>query len=74
MISDGRKLKFIRDWLILCSHFKAKAQTEKTDKTWRLLVKKVTRAKAMSCLTNRKVPEVVAMSWARYNSRVAKLR
>lgn len=58
----------------LCSHFKAKAQTEKTDKTWRLLVKKVTRAKAMSCLTNRKVPEVVAMSWARYNSRVAKLR
>ncbi|KAE8811421.1 Histone acetyltransferase HAC5 [Hordeum vulgare] len=59
----------------LCSHFKAKAQTEKADKTWRLLVKKVTRAKVMSSLAERKVvPEVVAESWARYNGRVAKLR
>ncbi|CAM0904136.1 unnamed protein product [Alopecurus aequalis] len=58
----------------LCSHFKAKAQANKADKTWRLLVKKVTRAKVMSSLANRKVPEVVSASWARYNSRVAKLR
>ncbi|KAE8811426.1 Histone acetyltransferase HAC5 [Hordeum vulgare] len=59
----------------LCSHFKAKAQTGKADKTWRLLVKKVTRAKAMSSLAERKVvPAVVAESWARYNRRAAKLR
>uniref|UniRef100_A0A453C818 Uncharacterized protein n=1 Tax=Aegilops tauschii subsp. strangulata TaxID=200361 RepID=A0A453C818_AEGTS len=57
------------------SHFKAKAQTGKADKTWRLLVKKVTRAKVMSSLAERKVvPEVVAESWARYNRRGAKLR
>ncbi|KAL6650919.1 hypothetical protein ACP70R_009844 [Stipagrostis hirtigluma subsp. patula] len=60
----------------LCSHFKAKMSSEKADKTWRLLVKKVTRARAMSTLANRKVPEIVAKSWARYNSgsRWAKLR
>ncbi|KAM3368128.1 hypothetical protein ACQJBY_016593 [Aegilops geniculata] len=59
----------------LCRHFKSKAQTGKADKTWRLLVKKVTRAKVMSSLSERKVvPEVVAESWARYNRRVAKLR
>lgn len=58
----------------LCSHFKAKMQTEKADKTWRLLVKKVTRARVMSCLADGEVPEVVAMSWARYSSRVAKSR
>ena len=75
VISDGRKLTFHLDWLILCSHFKAKAQTEKADKTWRLLVKKVTRAKVMSSLAERKVvPEVVAESWARYSRRGAKLR
>ncbi|XP_062186265.1 BTB/POZ and TAZ domain-containing protein 1-like [Phragmites australis] len=51
-----------------CSHFKAKMQTEKADKTWRLLVKKVTRARVMSSVAERKVPEVVAMSWARYSS------
>uniref|UniRef100_A0A0A9F9H8 Uncharacterized protein n=1 Tax=Arundo donax TaxID=35708 RepID=A0A0A9F9H8_ARUDO len=50
-------------------------QTEKADKTWRLLVKRVTRARAMSGLADRKVPEVVAESWARYSSsRWAKLR
>ena len=75
VISDYRNLTFHRDWLILCSHFKAKAQTEKADKTWRLLVRKVTRAKVMSSLATRKVvPEVVAESWTRYNGRVAKLR
>ncbi|XP_062225947.1 BTB/POZ and TAZ domain-containing protein 2-like [Phragmites australis] len=58
----------------LCSHFKTKMQMEKADKTWRLLVKKVTRARAMSSLAERKVPEVVAQSWARYSSRWAKLR
>ncbi|WVZ86149.1 hypothetical protein U9M48_032982 [Paspalum notatum var. saurae] len=52
----------------LCSHFTAKMQTEKADKTWQLLVKKVTRARAMAGLADRQVPEVVAMSWARYNS------
>jgi hypothetical protein len=58
----------------LCRNFKGKTQAEKADKTWRLLVKKVIRAKVMSSLANRKVPEVVAASWARYNARVAKLR
>ncbi|CAL5031384.1 unnamed protein product [Urochloa decumbens] len=60
----------------LCSHFTAKMQAEKADKTWRLLVKKVTRARAMARLGGRQVPEVVAMSWARYNSgsKWAKLR
>ncbi|CAN6239892.1 unnamed protein product [Urochloa humidicola] len=62
----------------LCSHFAAKMQAEKADKTWRLLVKKVTRARAMARLagSGRQVPVVVAMSWARYNSgsKWAKLR
>lgn len=60
----------------LCSHFTAKMQAEKVDKTWRLLVKKVTRARAMAGLADRQVPEVVAMSWARYrcSSKWAKLR
>jgi hypothetical protein len=62
-------------WLVnFGRNFKVKAQAEKTDKTWRLLVKKVTGAKVMSSLANRRVPEVVAASWARYNTRVAKLR
>ncbi|CAL5016298.1 unnamed protein product [Urochloa decumbens] len=56
----------------LCSHFTAKIQAEKADKTWRLLVKKVTRARAMARLAGRQVPEVVAMSWARYNSSSSK--
>ncbi|KAL5216604.1 hypothetical protein ABZP36_008005 [Zizania latifolia] len=59
----------------LCSHFKVKKETEKADKTWRLLVKKVGRARAMSRLAGREaVPELVAMSWARYSSRGAKSR
>ncbi|CAN6228586.1 unnamed protein product [Urochloa humidicola] len=62
----------------LCSHFAAKMQAEKADKTWRLLVRKVTRARAMARLagSGRQVPVVVAMSWARYNSgsKWAKLR
>ncbi|KAF8703491.1 hypothetical protein HU200_032299 [Digitaria exilis] len=60
----------------LCSNFKARMQAEKADKTWRLLVKKVTRARAMAGLADRRVPEIVAMSWARYNSssKWAKLR
>uniref|UniRef100_A0A0D3FX60 Uncharacterized protein n=1 Tax=Oryza barthii TaxID=65489 RepID=A0A0D3FX60_9ORYZ len=53
----------------LCSHFKGKMRAEKADKTWRLLVKKVTRARAMSRLAAGRerevVPEVVAASWAR---------
>jgi hypothetical protein len=51
-------------------------QTEKADKTWRLLVKKVVRARAMVGLTDRRVPDVVAVSWARYigGSKWAKLR
>ena len=56
----------------LCSHFKGKMRAEKADKTWRLLVKKVTRARAMSRLAAGRerevVPEVVAASWARYSS------
>ncbi|XP_066348072.1 BTB/POZ and TAZ domain-containing protein 1-like [Miscanthus floridulus] len=52
----------------LCSHFTAKMQAEKADKTWRLLVKKVTRARAMAGLADRQVPEVVAMSWAKYST------
>ncbi|KAM0873165.1 hypothetical protein ACQ4PT_038212 [Festuca glaucescens] len=58
----------------LCRNFKGKTEAEKADKTWRLLVKKVTRAKVMSSLANRNVPEVVAASWSRYNGRATKLR
>ncbi|KAK8449015.1 hypothetical protein SEVIR_7G147500v4 [Setaria viridis] len=60
----------------LCSHFAARMRTEKADKTWRLLVKKVARARAMAGLADRRVPEVVTMSWARYigSSKWAKLR
>ncbi|GJN02553.1 hypothetical protein PR202_ga19915 [Eleusine coracana subsp. coracana] len=58
----------------LCRHFKSKMETEKADKTWRLLVKKVVRARAMASFANRAklpVPEVVAVSWARFNSSVS---
>ncbi|KAG2572903.1 BTB/POZ and TAZ domain-containing protein 2-like [Panicum virgatum] len=61
----------------LCSHFAARMQAEKADRTWRLLVTKVARARAMARLADRRrVPEVVAMSWARYlsSSKWAKLR
>uniref|UniRef100_A0A0E0KS04 BTB domain-containing protein n=1 Tax=Oryza punctata TaxID=4537 RepID=A0A0E0KS04_ORYPU len=62
----------------LCSQFKGKMRAEKADKTWRLLVKKVTRARAMSRLAAGRerevVPEVVAASWARYSSGGARLR
>jgi hypothetical protein len=62
-------------WLVnFCRTFKGKTQADKADKTWRLLVKKVIRAKVMSSLANRKVPEVVSASWARHNGRAAKLR
>lgn len=40
-------------------------KAEKVDKTWRLLVKKVTRAGAMAALANREVPEMVNKSWAK---------
>nr|CAB3450256.1 unnamed protein product [Digitaria exilis] len=53
----------------LCSNLKAKMQEEGVDKTWKLLVKKVIRARVMSALANREVPEVVKKSWAKYNSR-----
>ena len=59
------------------SHFAARMQAEKADRTWRLLVTKVARARAMARLADRRrVPEVVAMSWARYlsSSKWAKLR
>ncbi|KAF8762874.1 hypothetical protein HU200_008978 [Digitaria exilis] len=51
------------------SNLKAKMQEEGVDKTWKLLVKKVIRARVMSALANREVPEVVKKSWAKYNSR-----
>ncbi|URE36571.1 hypothetical protein MUK42_06105 [Musa troglodytarum] len=49
----------------LCKQFKEKAQEEKVDETWRLLVKKVATARVMSSLANRKVPQVVHKSWMR---------
>ncbi|CAL4968432.1 unnamed protein product [Urochloa decumbens] len=55
----------------LCSNLKAKMQEEGVDKTWKLLVKKVTRARVMSALASREVPEVVKKSWAKYSSRRA---
>ncbi|TVU29415.1 hypothetical protein EJB05_20980 [Eragrostis curvula] len=59
----------------LCSNLKTKMQEEGVDKTWRLLVKKVTRARVMSTLSNREVPEIVNKSWAKYSSRrTARLR
>ncbi|RRT35542.1 hypothetical protein B296_00047908 [Ensete ventricosum] len=50
----------------LCEQFKKKAQEEKVDRTWRLLVKKVATARVMSSLANRKVPEIVQKSRMRY--------
>lgn len=72
----GTDVSDIVCWLPLRSHFAARMQTEKADKTWRLLVKKVVRARAMVGLTDRRVPDVVAVSWARYigGSKWAKLR
>uniref|UniRef100_A0ACD5VFA6 Uncharacterized protein n=1 Tax=Avena sativa TaxID=4498 RepID=A0ACD5VFA6_AVESA len=53
----------------LCSNLKMKMQAEKVDETWRLLVKKVARARVMATLAaNREVPEVVKNSWVKYNS------
>jgi hypothetical protein len=58
--------------LVSCSsNLKAKMQEEGVDKTWKLLVKKVTRARVMSALASREVPEVVKKSWAKYSSRRA---
>ncbi|PWZ19984.1 BTB/POZ and TAZ domain-containing protein 2 [Zea mays] len=56
----------------LCSNLKAKMQEEGVGKTWKLLVKKVTRARVMSALaSSREVPEVVKKSWAKYSRRRA---
>ncbi|CAM0945404.1 unnamed protein product [Alopecurus aequalis] len=53
----------------LCSsNLKIKMQTEKVDRTWRLLVKRVARAGVMDTLAHREVPEIVIKSWAKYNS------
>lgn len=54
------------------SNLKAKMQEEGVGKTWKLLVKKVTRARVMSALaSSREVPEVVKKSWAKYSRRRA---
>ncbi|KAL6634051.1 hypothetical protein ACP70R_026722 [Stipagrostis hirtigluma subsp. patula] len=53
----------------LCRNLKIKMHEEGVDKTWKLLVKKVIRARVMSTLANRDVPEIVKKSWAKYNSR-----
>ncbi|XP_062222867.1 BTB/POZ and TAZ domain-containing protein 1-like [Phragmites australis] len=53
----------------LCSNLKAKMQEEGVDNTWKLLVKKVIRARVMSALANREVPEIVKKSWAKHSSR-----
>uniref|UniRef100_A0A0D9VHU6 BTB domain-containing protein n=1 Tax=Leersia perrieri TaxID=77586 RepID=A0A0D9VHU6_9ORYZ len=54
----------------LCSNFKAAMEEDKVDKTWKLLVKKVTRARVMSAWASRQVPapQIVQKSWANYNS------
>ncbi|KAL6899657.1 hypothetical protein ACP4OV_006315 [Aristida adscensionis] len=52
----------------MCSNLKARMQEEGVDKTWKLLVKKVIRARVMSTLVNREVPEIVRKSWAKYNN------
>uniref|UniRef100_A0A0E0K1Y3 BTB domain-containing protein n=1 Tax=Oryza punctata TaxID=4537 RepID=A0A0E0K1Y3_ORYPU len=54
----------------LCSKFKANIEKEKVGKTWKLLVKKVMRARVMSAWAKRPVPapEIVQKSWAKYNS------
>lgn len=47
--------------------FKMKKQREgRSDKTWRLLLKRVAVARAMSSLASRKMPELVFRSWAKY--------
>uniref|UniRef100_A0A0E0NHA3 BTB domain-containing protein n=1 Tax=Oryza rufipogon TaxID=4529 RepID=A0A0E0NHA3_ORYRU len=54
----------------LCSNFKTNMEKGKVDKTWKLLVKKVMRARVMSAWAKRPVPapEIVQKSWAKYNS------
>jgi hypothetical protein len=52
-----------------CRNLKANMREEGVDKTWRLLVKKVTRARVMSTVSSQEVPEVVKKSWAEYNRR-----
>uniref|UniRef100_I1P1U3 TAZ-type domain-containing protein n=2 Tax=Oryza glaberrima TaxID=4538 RepID=I1P1U3_ORYGL len=54
----------------LCSDFKTNMEKGKVDKTWKLLVKKVMRARVMSAWAKRPVPapEIVQKSWAKYNS------
>jgi hypothetical protein len=48
---------------------------EGVDKTWRLLVKKVTRARVMSTVSSQEALEVVKKSWAKYNrQRTARFR
>jgi hypothetical protein len=60
----------LKDSYSCSSNLKAKMQEEGVDKTWKLLVKKVIRARVMSALARREVlPEVVKKSWAKYSSR-----
>jgi hypothetical protein len=68
VICDDHKLTFHYGRLTLCSHLEARVQLEKVDQTWQLLLEKAARANVMSFLADRKVPRVVAMSWARCNN------
>lgn len=61
----------LKDFFSCSSNLKAKMQEEGVDKTWKLLVKKVTRARVMPALASREVPEAVKKSWAKYSSRRA---
>jgi hypothetical protein len=66
----AQNLKYF--FFVSCSsNLKAKMQEEGVDKTWKLLVKKVTRARVMSALASREVPDVVKKSWAKSSSRIA---
>jgi len=70
----SQKTRLLRPEVIFVScssNLKAKLQEEGVDKTWKLLVKKVTRARVMSALASREVPEVVKKSWAKSSSRRA---
>jgi hypothetical protein len=63
-IADVDSLFFSSD-----GRFKMKIQREgRSEKTWRLLVERIARTRVMSALANRKMPEMVFRSWAKYRA------
>ncbi|EAY86531.1 hypothetical protein OsI_07913 [Oryza sativa Indica Group] len=64
------RLRQVRRRFLRSSPLQTNMEKGKVDKTWKLLVKKVMRARVMSAWAKRPVPapEIVQKSWAKYNS------